>query len=705
MNLHRSQDKPVKYRAGRILVSLGVLGFVLFGACGVSKAQEQKRVTILHTNDMHSHFLASPNADYSPGSTGDDATIGGVARIAAKVREVRDARGLEGTPVLLLDGGDFTMGTLFHLLRGEAEMGIMNFLGYDAVTLGNHEFDLLPTATAEIVSHRGNIRVVATNLQVLDLGHPWGAAIQALMDSGDILPWTTQTVSCNGADLKVGYFGIMGESAWEDVNKPYGEALFPLGMADRFQAAAAAVDYLRNTEGADIVICLSHSGVNEPAYWTGEDVDLANQVPGIDVIVSGHTHTLIPTPVVVGKTTIVQAKSYTSRLGVLDLEYNEVAQKWDVLGYQSAVIDDSIQGDPDAIAEVQTYIDKINDGILAPLGHALFSDPAVETIFDLKGTYAVEHSLGNLVTDAIRWSVDRALGNPDDPVVAAVESDGVIRSNILAGTTAIVQTSDAFEVVPLGVDPVSGKTGYPLVSFCMYGSELYQAAWVDSLAAFLQDSDFWISWSGVGFAYTDYLPPFVLWRCLNFDDPSCHARLRIGNDNSTLYRVAVNYYVASNIERLEDVSYGLLNVVPKDCATGHPLSSLDQAIVYKAPGDPLLQWEGFLDYLASFPDRDSDGVPDMQSRYSGPEGRIVRACIVASVAHGSPLNEKVGVLRSFRDRILLQHDWGRRFVDAYYSCGPEAADWLERHAWAKSFVRLLLLPLIGMAKVALFLSA
>lgn len=704
MKSRRSVDQTARSWPGLILVSLGVLGFVLFGACGVSKAQEQKRLTILHTNDMHSHFLASPNADYTPGSTGDDATIGGIARIATRVKEIREARGVEGTPVLLLDGGDFSMGTLFHLLRGEAEMGIMNFLGYDAVTLGNHEFDLLPTATAEIVSHHGDIRVVATNLMVLDSGHPWGAAIQALMDSGDILPWTTQTLS-NG--VKVGYFGIMGESAWTDVNKPYGSAVFPLGKRDRFQAAAEAVDHLRNVEGVDIVICLSHSGVNEPAYWTGEDVDLANQVPGIDVIVSGHTHTLIPTPVIAGagKTTIVQAKSYTARLGVLDLEYNPDAQKWDVLGYQSVLIDDTIPGDPDTIAKVEEYIEEINTEILEPLGHPLFADPAVETTFDLRGTYAVEHSLGNLVTDAIRWSVNRALGNPDDPVVAAVESDGVIRSNILAGTTGIVQTSDAFEVVPLGVDPVSGETGYPLVSFCMQGSELYQAAWVDSLAAFLQDSDFWISWSGVGFAYTDYLPPLLLWRCLNFDDPTCHARLVVTNDNSRLYRVALNYYVASNIERLEDVSYGLLKVVPKDCATGLPLSSLDEAIVYKAPGEPLLQWEGFLDYLASFPDGDGDGVPEIPPRYSGPEGRIVRACIVASVAHGSPLNEKVGVLRSFRDRILLQHDWGRRFVDAYYACGPQAASWLEEHPWAKSFVRLLLLPLIGIAKVALFLAA
>ena len=136
-------------------------------------------VTIMHTNDMHSKFVASPNADYTPGSTGDDSTIGGIARIATKVGEVRDDMGSQGIPVLLLDGGDFTMGTLFHLLRGEAEMGMMNYLGYDAVTLGNHEFDLLPTGAANIVSYRDGIRVLATNLEVQDDLDPWGAAIQA----------------------------------------------------------------------------------------------------------------------------------------------------------------------------------------------------------------------------------------------------------------------------------------------------------------------------------------------------------------------------------------------------------------------------------------------------------------------------------------------------------------------------------------------
>ena len=548
-----------------VLTVVAVAAF-LFSLGGTAIAQS---LTIMHTNDMHSKFIASPNADYTPLLPDGDATVGGIARIATVINDVREEMDLAGIPVLLLDGGDFSMGTLFHLLRGEAEMGIMNYLGYDATTLGNHEFDLLPTGTASIVSFRNNIRVLATNLEVLDDSDPWGAAIQELIDLGDILAWTTQDLP---GGIKVGYFGILGDGAWEDVNKPDGEEAYPLRVTDRFTAAGEAVAALRGgLDPVDIVICLSHSGVNEPDYWTGEDVDLAFAVPGLDVIISGHTHTLIPTPVTVDKTTIVQAKAYTSRLGVLELEYNAGETRWDVIAYDSVVIDDSIPGDAPTQAVVETYIAQLDSTVLAP--DYAFSDAIAETAFDLTGTYAVEHGLGNLVTDAILWSVNRYLP-PTDRAVAAAESDGVIRSNILAGTSGIIQTSDAFEVVPLGVDPISEEAGYPLVSFCLTGHELYNAAWVDSLAAFLNDSDFWISWAGVGFQYIDYLPPMAMWQCLNPNDPNCTARMRIPFNSLGLYRVAMNYYVDTNIARKEDFSYGLIKIDQKDYSNRAPHTSL-----------------------------------------------------------------------------------------------------------------------------------
>lgn len=647
-------------------------------------------VTIMHTNDMHSVLLAPPNADYTPGSTGDDTTIGGIARVATKIGEVRDARAGDGIPVLLLDGGDFTMGTLFHLLLGEAEMGMMNHLGYDATCIGNHEYDLLPTGTAQIVSHHGAVRVLASNLEVLDELDPWGAAIQARMDSGDILETAVQTL---GNGIKVGYFGILGDAAWEDVNKPFGEDLYPLGVADRFEVAEAKVDYLRNTEGVDLVVCLSHSGVNEPEYWTGEDVDLATAVPGIDVIISGHTHTLIPDPVIVGTTTIVQAQSYTRRLGVLDLE--RVGETWTVLGYDSVPIDDTIPGDSATQDLVDTYIAQLDSSGKVPYA---FSDEIAETDFDVTETYAEEHGLGNLITDSMRWSVENATGLPVD---VAIEAGGVIRSHLLKGTTGKIWTSDAFEVVPLGVDPATEAPGYPLLSFCMLGDELQKVAWVNALAPFVNDTDLWLSWSGVAFQYIDYLPPLAMWLCLDPGDPACEARVRMRN---VLYRVVVNSYVASNVGRLEDLSYGLLKVYPRDCATGDPLTSFDGAVVYESEGDPLMEWEGFLAYLAQFPDTDEppDGIPDIPARYAAAEGRMIKGCVVATAAYGSPLEAKVGLLRDFRDEILLKTSAGREFVNFYYAHGAPVAEAVAQSEWLTALVRILLLPLIGAAKLLLW---
>ena len=112
----------------------------------------EKKLTIVHSNDLHSHFLgAAPNIDYTPGITGDDDTLGGWARIATIIKEVKSSR---SNPVLVLDAGDFLMGSLFHLFgREEAfELRLMKEMGYDMVALGNHEFDLKPVGLARILA-------------------------------------------------------------------------------------------------------------------------------------------------------------------------------------------------------------------------------------------------------------------------------------------------------------------------------------------------------------------------------------------------------------------------------------------------------------------------------------------------------------------------------------------------------------------------
>ncbi|MCJ7705470.1 MAG: metallophosphoesterase, partial [Desulfobacterales bacterium] len=128
------------------MVGIAILFFpcLLFG--------KEIHLTLIHTNDMHSHLLGLPsNLDYSPLKTGDDTTVGGWARIATVIRSEKAKR---TNPTLVIDGGDFLMGSFFHIISREeaVELRLMKEMGYDVITLGNHEFDLMPGGLARIIT-------------------------------------------------------------------------------------------------------------------------------------------------------------------------------------------------------------------------------------------------------------------------------------------------------------------------------------------------------------------------------------------------------------------------------------------------------------------------------------------------------------------------------------------------------------------------
>ena len=197
--------RGIASRSG-VLAILAVAAF-LFSPGGTAMAQS---LTIMHTNDMHSHLLGyGPNGEYTPLNTADnDPTLGGLARIAGKVNDIRANR-LEDT-TLLVDAGDFMMGSAFVFLRGAAELQVMEAMGYDVVALGNHEFDWTSAGTALILSNIPGLSldlpVVASNL-IFDSGDPGDDALEALYGTGVVREYYIKTV--NGVD--VGFFGLVGE--------------------------------------------------------------------------------------------------------------------------------------------------------------------------------------------------------------------------------------------------------------------------------------------------------------------------------------------------------------------------------------------------------------------------------------------------------------------------------------------------------------
>ena len=349
-------------------------------------------ITIIHTNDMHSHLQGlGPEIDYHPLVKGIDTTKGGMARISGIIRSVRQNR---RNDVLVLDAGDFTMGTLFHVLaREEAyELRTMQASGYNAVGLGSHDFDFKPDGLARMLrvgAEKGMPAVVCSNLEFTDNGKGDASLKKAFAD-GLIKPY----IVLQRSGLKVGIFALMGRHAAE--NAPFAR---PVKFSDPIRTAQSMVNMLKSDEKVDLVLCLSQGGLNlaDPQQIKGDDVELAKRVTGIDVIISGHTHTKTSQPLNVRGTLIVQAGAYGTAVGVMDLDVKD--RKATLTHYDMVAVDTSIVGDPAVQIMVDQAVDQVNKLFLADKGLNYYKVLA-KSRFDLT-LDAQDSNLGNIVTDAV----------------------------------------------------------------------------------------------------------------------------------------------------------------------------------------------------------------------------------------------------------------------------------------------------------------
>jgi 5'-nucleotidase / UDP-sugar diphosphatase len=285
----------------------------------VEESGMKKTFTILHTNDMHSAFIGmSPAADYTPFALNDDQTQGGYARLAELIVRRQAARESEG-PVLVLDAGDYSMGTAFGAASRETagELQLMSLMGYDATTFGNHDFDLGPEGLAQsinVASKAGRIPALLgsnTNLTGTD---PTLAGLQRQAKEGVI---RSHLVIERGG-IRFGVFGVLGKEA-----EFYTTGAGAVTFSDFIETAQEMVTILRETEKVDVVICLSHGGLEkgkDGRFSDGDDVRLARMVPGIDVVIGGHSHTALQEAIIVNhRTPVVQTGLEGRNLGELVL--------------------------------------------------------------------------------------------------------------------------------------------------------------------------------------------------------------------------------------------------------------------------------------------------------------------------------------------------------------------------------------------------
>ncbi len=591
-----------------------IIVFLLLVLSVNSQAEEKKKLVILHTNDLHSRLTGfAPESEYSPLIINNDATSGGFARIAAIIsREKSENEGM----TLVLDAGDFLMGTLFQAIEPTDgfQLRLMQMMGYDAVAIGNHEFDLGPAQLAGIVNaslNRGSIPQLLLGNAEFDSDDDSDDSLEDLFARGVIGRWM---VLARG-DLRIGIFSLLGSVAAE--NAAFAKPVF---FSRQIAAAGKMVDEL-TAEGCDIIICLSHSGVSmdKQGRWSGEDVRLAQKVKGIDVIISGHTHTRLDKPVMVNDVAVVQTGEYGRNVGKLTLGFSE--GKVTVDGFELIPVDDSVMGDTATNLLIGEKKELVNTTILNPLGLE-YDRPVAEAGFVLECNESgdvEESNLGPLVADAIRNHVNRNDPTGTDIAMVAV---GVIRDRIVPG----FQTApDIFRIMSMG----SGNDavpGYPLARIFLTGKELKNILGILLLSSKSTPANY-CYYSGLKAEINPrkFLTGKVVSISLQNPDGS-YREISLSGKDRTLYSVTANAYMLEYVGLIKKMSFGILNIVPKD-QEGNPITDMKKAIIDLEPETEGVQegkeWIALMEYLRMMKDINGNMIPDIDTRYAMPQKALV----------------------------------------------------------------------------------
>jgi len=474
--------------AKMMLRSAGVIVLVL--GLSVLGCAQTRTLTILHTNDTHSALFpfrqeapAGPPAWLKPGFRRGEAAgergraglvkeWGGIARMSTLIKRLRAANG----DVLALHAGDVFVGSFeFNKYLGYPELKIMEPL-YDAMALGNHEFDLGLDALAGVVSGQlAGGDPVALPLLCANFDFE-GTPLAAMIGKSLI-----KTVG----GVKVGIFGLVNEDA-----QNYSAAVAARLSGDVFTVAGMQAGALK-AAGCEVVVCLSHLGT---LY---DLLGLADNVPYIDVIVGGHSHDLYEQAVVRNGKIIVHAGQFGKYLGELTLEVGNGTVG--LVSWQAHPVDSRIRPDTTLLGRLNALRKGIvEDPRFGPVYTRMVAT-AVKTIeHDWPETGPNRDSgLGNLVADAMK----KALTDAGFQIDLALDALGYTAASIPAGK---VVGNDIMRAVPYGYDPASGL-GFKLVVAPLPGS-LLLGGLEYSTAKVEYTRDLCIQVSGMTYAYDSSKP-------------------------------------------------------------------------------------------------------------------------------------------------------------------------------------------------------
>lgn len=565
--------------------------------------EDQLQFTILQTSDVHNHASGyGPFVDYTPLTLGDDGIRGGFARLATLVGQVRQEQAAAGVPTLLIDSGDFFMGTAYDLAASNPIiLQFFKAMGYDAVTLGNHEFDWGPQGLALLlgngITNGVSVPILASNM-ITDNADSRDNGIEALKQYGAIIDKKITTLP-NG--VKIGLLGLVGPDS--DEKAP---AADPVTFNHDYAFIQNCVNDLRINDGVDLVVVLSHSGVENDG--SGDDADLAENVSGIDLIASGHFHTATHEAVVSGasNTIIFSPGEYGEFLSRLDVIYSPDLDR--VVGFEMNLLeaDDTVPGNTTVQALVDSYNAAINQS-LTSVGLPHLADPISSTGFDLTLSPFQVTGLGSLCADAVRnvSNVVAPFNFPASPIEIGIVPSGVIRDPLLDGNTDVISFMDTYNCLPLGISPDQiTPPGYPLMHAYLNGMEVYTVCEIGLSLSRMIGTDYYLNFSGIKI---DYDPSQAMTfggvQAVYLYSPAdlfCTETPTLINpyDTTRLYHIAVDLYALQMLNVVTQYGFPL---VPKD-AGGTPIDP-SEYVNYRIDATPdtgvmeLKEWMALLNYL------------------------------------------------------------------------------------------------------------
>ena len=320
----------------KLWISSLLMAVLIFaGTLFVSATAEEKKVDVMFLHDTHSHLN-----EFATVEDGKSQVMGGFAKIKTLIREQKE----KNPETLLLDAGDFSMGTLVQVVYEEeaSEIRMLGELGFEVTTLGNHEFDYKAEGLANMlnsaVSSGDNLpSLIVCNVDWDKMEETGLTEDQQLLSDAFENFGVKDYIVVEKNGVKIAITGVFGEDCLDCVPN------CPLEFENPVEAVKETVAEIQEKEDVDMIACVSHSGT-----WKDEDKSedeiLAKSVPELDLIISGHTHTKLDEPIVHGDTYIVSAAEYGKYLGNLSMT-QKADGRWKMDSYELITVEESIQAD------------------------------------------------------------------------------------------------------------------------------------------------------------------------------------------------------------------------------------------------------------------------------------------------------------------------------------------------------------------------